>query len=119
MSISFSLESVGSVLGASSDTSPHRFVALPFPFGHFKVLGLEGRERLSKPYRFDVTVVSSLAVGEDMERLVLGQRCVLMSTLESVTRVFPGIIASVRSRGCGPRTASRSTGCASCRRCGG
>ncbi|MBI4917937.1 MAG: type VI secretion system tip protein VgrG [Acidobacteria bacterium] len=103
MSISASFESVGSLApGLGSDGVPYRLAVSPFPPGHFQVRSFRGRERLSKPYAFDITVTTGMLVGEDLERLALGQRAAFVMTLDGVTRVVPGIIASVRSEGVRP-----------------
>ncbi|MGK4002270.1 type VI secretion system tip protein TssI/VgrG [Sorangium sp. So ce1036] len=84
-----------------SDT-PYLFSAFPFPPGHFRVHAIRGREALSKPYSFQITVTSRALVGEDLERLALGQRAVLVLRVGGPARVIPGVVAAVRSQGVRP-----------------
>ena len=81
---------------------PYSFTASPFPHGHFRVHAVSGREALSKPYRFDVVVSARSALGEDIERLALGQRAALVIHIGSSPRVIPGVIASVHYQGVRP-----------------
>ncbi|MCC6523890.1 MAG: type VI secretion system tip protein VgrG, partial [Polyangiaceae bacterium] len=88
--------------GLGTDPVPYRLAVFPFPPGHFQVHSFRAREALSKPYVFDITVTTTALVGEDLERLALGQRAAFVMTLDGVTRVVPGVIASVRSLGVRP-----------------
>ncbi|WP_437672891.1 type VI secretion system Vgr family protein [Sorangium sp. So ce131] len=91
-------------LPGSADPSdaPYLFSAFPFPPGHFRVHAIRGREALSKPYRFEVTVTSRSFVGEDLERIALGQRAALVLRAGGAARVIPGVVAAVRSQGVRP-----------------
>src|SRR4051794_18373629 len=84
---------------SSAPLSPYSFHAFPFPRGHFKVHRVRGREALSKPYVFRVTVSSTGLVGEDLERIAVGHRAALVMRGFGPTRVVPGIVESIRSEG--------------------
>ena len=102
MSMPASFQGTSSLLGHGSEGAPYRLAVRPFPPGHFRVHAFRARERLSKPYVFDITVTTSALVGEDLERLALGQRAAFVMTLDGLTRTVPGIIAAVRSEGVRP-----------------
>lgn len=65
---------------------------------NFDVALVEGRERLSTPYRFDVT-----ATARDEEGIVLwqtiGRRARLHVEIHGVARAWSGVVASVRALG--------------------
>ena len=102
MSMSVSLDAAANIPGIGTDPVPYRLAVFAFPPGHFQVHAFRAREALSKPYAFDIIVTSKTLVGEDLERLAVGQRAAFVMTLDGVTRLVPGVIASVRSEGVRP-----------------
>lgn len=90
---------------AALQRAPYWFSAFPFPPGHFMVHRVRGREAISQPYRFDVTVTASAFLGENIEQLSVGHRASLVIRLGEAPRVIPGVVESVR--GDGPRVDGR------------
>ncbi|NUP13049.1 MAG: type VI secretion system tip protein VgrG [Polyangiaceae bacterium] len=97
---------ISSTAGGAAPGTPYTFACFPFPPGHFRVHAIRGREALSKPYRFHVTVSTTALVGEDLERICVGQRGSLTIRLGDAPRVIPGVIESVRSEGVREREGS-------------
>ena len=89
-------------IAPAGDAAPYRLTVFPFPPGHFRVHAFVGREKLSRPYAFDVTVTTQAHVGQDLERLALGQRAAFVMNLDATIRVVPGIVMAVRSEGVRP-----------------
>lgn len=74
----------------------YRFMAFPFPPGHFTVRSLRGREALSGLYSFDV-IATGPSIGEGVvERVALGQRAVLILRAGKAPRAFHGVVSAVR-----------------------
>src|SRR5512135_3399808 len=82
--------------------APYWFSAFPFPPEHFVVHRVRGREAISEPYAFDVTVTARTLVGDNIERLSVGHRASLVIRLGHLPRVVPGVIESVRAEGLRP-----------------
>lgn len=77
----------------------YRFMAFPFPPGHFTVRELQGRELLSGLYSFDV-IVTAHEISESLApRLILGQRAVLILHAGEAARAFHGVVSAVRIHG--------------------
>ncbi len=83
----------------TSDREPYWFAAFPFPPRHFRVHAIRGREALSRPYWFDVTVTSSALAGDGLERISVGHRASLVVQVGDAPRVVPGFVESVRADG--------------------
>ena len=84
---------------AGSKDALYSFSAFPFPPGHFQVHEIRGREALSKPYWFDVTVTAKSLLGDDLERIAVGHRAGLVMRTGGPPRIIPGVVESVRSLG--------------------
>jgi type VI secretion system secreted protein VgrG len=97
MSVELSVEAEGASFASAE--GPYAFHAFPFPPGHFRVHAVRGREALSKPYVFRVTVTTTALAGEDLERLALGHRAALIIRVGGAPRIVPGVIEAVRSEG--------------------
>jgi uncharacterized protein involved in type VI secretion and phage assembly len=98
----------GRIPGESS-SAPYSFVAFPFPPSHFTVHRVHGREALNRPYAFDLTLSSNTLVGEDLERLAVGQRAALLLDVGGPPRVIPGVVERVRSDGVQDRRGGKDT----------
>jgi type VI secretion system secreted protein VgrG len=82
-----------------SDAAPYSFWAFPFPPGYHRVHRWRGREALSRPYAFDITVSSDGVVDEALELLTLGQRSVFVMRVGKAMRIVTGVIARLRAEG--------------------
>ncbi|MFO0606710.1 MAG: type VI secretion system tip protein TssI/VgrG [Polyangiales bacterium] len=68
----------------------------PFRAGELRVVGFRGREAVSRPYRWDVTVDVADVDHEAVEAMLLGARASLSIPLrDAAPRVVHGVIASV------------------------
>jgi type VI secretion system secreted protein VgrG len=65
---------------------------------HLRVHSFTGREPISGAYSFDV-VVTADAGAEDLERIALGRRAMLLFRVGEAPRAFYGVIAAVRHDG--------------------
>jgi type VI secretion system secreted protein VgrG len=80
-------------------TAPYAFLAFPFPASHFIVRRVAGREAISRPFSFDVTVTARRIAGPDLERAALGQQAALLVRVGGSPRAITGVVDSVRATG--------------------
>jgi type VI secretion system secreted protein VgrG len=64
-----------------------------------RVLAFRGREAVSHPFRFTVTIAVEASDASDLETMVLGERAVLTLQTAGAPRAVAGILASVEGRG--------------------
>jgi type VI secretion system secreted protein VgrG len=70
-----------------------------FADGFFRVRSFEGRETISDTYAFDVVVTAHAHGGDEVERLALGSRAVLILHVGKGPRAFHGVLSAVRLDG--------------------
>lgn len=80
----------------SAGNAPFHFSIDGFAPGRFRVHAFTGRETMSEHYTFDVVVTAETEADEDVERLALGRRALLIWAAGKATRAFYGVVAAVR-----------------------
>ncbi|KQQ49870.1 hypothetical protein ASF84_21930 [Pseudomonas sp. Leaf127] len=79
---------------ATTDTPLCRFVSTALPENSFRVLDWKGEEAISRPYRFEVRLVSDNAELDD--EAMLGARATLwMTDAQSVLQPYHGVITDI------------------------
>src|SRR5580692_941490 len=85
---------------ASSPHAPFALAAGPFVEGRLRVLSFRGREAVSRPFWFDVTVAVAGADAPDLASTLLGQPAALTLDVPSGDpRTVRGLVAAVEAQG--------------------
>lgn len=84
---------------AARKPDPYHFSVGRLPADHFEVHTVRGREALSKPFAFRVTVTSPALAADELENLALGERAALTLRTGGPERVVSGVIDAVRAEG--------------------
>ncbi len=82
----------------SASEEVYRLSAGPYRDGQLLVCSFQGREALSRLYRFDIVITSAM-LDDTLERTLLGQRAMLSLHLGRVERSFHGIISGIEAQG--------------------
>ena len=87
--------SSSSSLSADGNVPPYELVVDGFPVDHFRVHAFLGKEIVSQPYHFDVSVTAS-PDGDTIERSALHKPAHLVFNVGKAPRAFYGVISAVQ-----------------------
>jgi uncharacterized protein involved in type VI secretion and phage assembly len=82
-----------------SDAPPFEIHVDGFAEGFFRVRNFQGQETISDTWAFDVVVTAHAHGGDEVERVALGSRAVLVLHVGKAPRAFHGVLSAVRLDG--------------------